>query len=219
MRIIQRIGKWISIVAVMMISITILGCNKSKESKDNAKGADVPAEISTFVETLFKAIVNEDVEYIINILYDGEIEYYDMAKYGDVRKKPKSEIVKDLREKGEIYHTLFDTEAIFQDKTKYSRDREGKPSSIEELKMLYPYICSVKEHVHNRKNIRIEKLEVLDKEKKIIRCHLIDDYEIEMKKKSPLSEMIFLKCVDIIIVDDKIYLYSLFFDVGPVVME
>ena len=163
---------------------------------------------------MFKAIVNEDVEYIINVLYDGEIEYYDMAKYGDVRKKPKSEIVKDLREKGEIYHTLFDTEAIFQDKTKYSRDREGKPSSIEELKMLYPEIHSIKDRIINRKNIRIEKLEVLDKEKKIIRCHLIDDYEIEMKKKSPLSEMIFLKRVDIIIVDEKIYLYSLFFDSG-----
>lgn len=212
MRIIQRIRKWISIVAVMMISITILGCGKSKEDKDKAKGADIPVEISTFVETLFRAIVNEDVEYIINVLYDGEIEYYDMALYGDVRKKPKREIVKDLREKGEIYHTLFDTEAIYQDKTKYSRDRDGNPSSIEELKMLYPEIHSIKDRIINRKNIRIEKIEELDKEKKIIRCHLIDDYEIEMKKKSPLSELIFLKRVDIIIVDEKIYLYSLFFD-------
>jgi len=208
MRRIQQLIKWVIIIEVMMISITILGCNKSKESKDNAKGADVPAEISTFVETLFKAIVNEDVEYIINVLYDGEIEYYDMAKYGDVRKKPKSEIVKDLREKGEIYHTLFDTEAIFQDMVKYSRGR----SRIESFKLAYPEIHSIKERILNRKNIRIEKLEVLDKEKKIIRCHLIDDYEIEMKKKSPLSKMIFLKRVDIIIVDDRIYLYSLFFD-------
>ena len=208
MRRIQQLIKWVIIIEVMMISIIVLGCNKSKESKDNAKGADVPAEISTFVETLFKAIVNEDVEYIINVLYDGEIEYYDMAKYGDVRKKPKSEIVKDLREKGEIYNTLFDTEAIFQDMVKYSRGR----SRIESFKLAYPEIHSIKERILNRKNIRIEKLEVLDKEKKIIRCHLIDDYEIEMKKKSPLSEMIFLKRVDIIIVDDKIYLYSLFFD-------
>jgi len=212
MRIIQRIGKWVSIVGVIGISIIILGCGKSKEDKDRAKGADIPVEIRTFVETLFRAIVNEDVEHIINVLYDGEIEYYDMAKYGDVRKKPKSEIVKDLRKKGEIYHTLFDTEAIFQDMVKYSIGIGGKPNSIEDLKMLYSYIRSVKEHVLNRKNIRIEKLEVLDKEKKIIRCHLIDDYEIEMKKKSPLSEMIFLKRVDIIIVDEKIYLYSLFFD-------
>lgn len=205
-------------IAVIVIAgvIGAWGC-KPKEPKGEKNA--VPPEITQFVDALFQAIVNEDIEYIEKVLYDGEIEYAYSEYYGKYLYKPKSEIVKEIRNKGKIYYELFDTEGLFEYISKHeSRDRHGNPSKVEDLKMLYPEIQSVKEKIRSRKNIRIERIEVIDKEKNIIRCHLIDDYEIEMKKKSPLSEMIFLKKVDIIKNEHGIYIYSLFFDAMPFVM-
>ncbi len=138
-----------------------------------------------------------------------EIEY---EYWGNYKYKSKNEVINELRNEGRLYYVLFDTEGLFQYISKYeSRDRYGNPTPVEQLKELYPEIHSVKDKIKSRKNIRVERIEVIDKEKNIIRCHLIDDYEVEMKKKSPLSENIFLKEVDVIIINNKIFLYSLFF--------
>ncbi|HOM11223.1 MAG TPA: hypothetical protein PLV81_13860 [Spirochaetota bacterium] len=206
-------------IAVIVIAgvIGAWGC-KPKEPKGEKNA--VPPEITQFVDALFQAIVNEDIEYIEKVLYDGEIEYDYNEVLGDYIYKPKSDIIKEIRNKGKTYYELFDTERLIEYIAKYRcSDGKGNPCTVENIKLSAPYIQSVKEKILSRKNIRVEKIEVIDKEKNIIRCHLIDDYEIEMKKKSPLSEMIFLKKVDIIKNEHGIYLYSLFFDVGPIVED
>ena len=206
---VQSMSKKFRIIIVLTLWC-ILYCNGcKKDNNENKVNHEIPKEITVFVTNVLQAIKNEDMEYIIDVLYDGEVEY-DYYKF-----KPKEEVVKDLRNKEKIYYELFDTEGLFEYMSKYEhRGKDNKPSPVSQLKMLYPEIHSVKEKIENRKNIRIERVEVLDKEKNVIRCHLIDDYEIEMKKESPLSENIFLKKVDIIIINGKIYLYSLFFDDG-----
>ena len=206
---VQSMSKKFRIIIVLTLWC-ILYCNGcKKDNNENKVNHEIPKEITVFVTNVLQAIKNEDMEYIIDVLYDGEVEY-DYYKF-----KPKEEVVKDLRNKEKIYYELFDTEGLFEYMSKYEyRGKDNKPNPVSQLKMLYPYIHSVKEKIENRKNIRIERIEVLDKEKNVIRCHLIDDYEIEMKKESPLSENIFLKKVDIIIINGKIYLYSLFFDDG-----
>lgn len=204
---------------VVMILIGIIGAWGCKPKEPKGEKNAVPPEITQFVDALFQAIVNEDIEYIEKVLYDGEIEYEYSEYYGKYLYKPKSEIVKEIRNKGKTYYELFDTEGLIEYIAKYRcRDGKGNPCTVENIKLSSPEIQSVKEKILSRKNIRVEKIEVIDKEKNIIRCHLIDDYEIEMKKKSPLSEMIFFKKVDIIKNEHGIYLYSLFFDAMPFVI-
>lgn len=199
------------VLIIISIFILINGCKqKDVVEQDMVHNNYSINQINQFVSKVMEAIKREDIDYIEKVLYNGTIEYND---HFDYYYKPKDEVIKQIKNKGKLYSILFDTEGIYEYMSKYEfRGKDMKPSPVDDLKMLYPDIQSVKERINNRKNIRVHKLEVIDKDKNIIRCYLIDDYEIEMKKKSPLSEIIYLKKVDIIFENNEIYLYSLSFD-------
>ncbi len=55
----------------IMILIGIIGAWGCKPQKPRGERNKVPPEITQFVEKLFTAIVNEDIDYIEQILYDG----------------------------------------------------------------------------------------------------------------------------------------------------
>lgn len=183
------------IIIIIVISYFILYCGYKKDKDYNNSNIKIPMEISEFVTDVLQAIKNEDIKYIINVLYDGEVEY-DYYKF-----KPKEEVINDLIAKKRIYAYLFNVKLK-------SIIESMQPGQI-------PEEMSVKELINKNKNIMIEKIEYIDEKRKILRCHLTNDFEINARKNKPYFNVFGLDKIDIIIIDNKCYLYSLIFDYMP----
>lgn len=175
-------------IIIIFIFISILVSCSAKEPENFAKALPNEEIIKTVEKVIF-SIKNEEIEVLNLLLFSGNVEYR-IGKY-----KSKSEVIKNIKDKKWIYNYLFDTDALC-----YNRSRD---------------ICderSAKEYLMHSTNMRIIKIEVIDKNKHIIRCTMTwDEIEKLRKQSSKMITYIGVNKIDLIRVGEHYSLYSLAF--------